>query len=41
VAARVRGIGRQNEAMEHIVMRLSLEQSVSSASWAVQAEVAE
>lgn len=41
VIARIRGIGRQNEALEQIVARLSLEASVSSVSWTVQAEVPE
>jgi putative Mg2+ transporter-C (MgtC) family protein len=41
VTARIRGIGRQNEALEQIVARMSLEASVSSVSGAVQAEVPE
>lgn len=41
VTSRIAGFGRQNEALEHIVMRLSLEAGVSSVSWAVQAEVPE
>lgn len=41
VTARIRGIGRQNEALEQIVTRLSLEAGVSSVSWAVQVEVPE
>jgi hypothetical protein len=41
MTARITGIGRQNEALEQIVARLSLEAGVSSVSWAVQAEVTE
>jgi len=41
VTARLRGIGRQNEALEQIVVRLSLDPGVSSVSWAVHAEVVE
>ncbi len=41
VSARIFGIGRQHDALEQIVARLSLEPGVSSASWAVQAEVVE
>jgi putative Mg2+ transporter-C (MgtC) family protein len=41
VTARVGGLGRQNEALEQIVARLSLEAGVSSVSWAVYAEVVE
>lgn len=41
VTARIRGIGRQDAALEQIVMRLSLEADVSSVSWAVQAEALE
>jgi putative Mg2+ transporter-C (MgtC) family protein len=38
VTARVRGIGRQDQALEELVARLSLEPGVSSVSWSVQAE---
>jgi putative Mg2+ transporter-C (MgtC) family protein len=41
VTSRIRGLGRQDEAMEQLVVRLSLEAGVSSVSWAVQAEVVE
>jgi putative Mg2+ transporter-C (MgtC) family protein len=41
VAARIRGLGRQDQALEGLVVRLSLEAGVSSVSWAVQAEVME
>ena len=41
VTARITGIGRQNEALEQIVSRMSLEPGVSSVSWAVHAEVPE
>lgn len=41
VTARVRGLGRQDNALEQLVVRLSLEAGVSSVSWAVQAEVLE
>lgn len=41
VTSRITGLGRQNEALEHIVARLSLEAGVSSVSWAVHAEVPE
>ena len=41
VMARIRGIGRQDESLEQIVMRLSLQPGVSSVSWAVQSEVAD
>lgn len=41
VSARIRGLGRQDQALERLVVRLSLEAGVSSVSWAVQAEVME
>ena len=41
VTARIRGLGRQHEALEQLVVRLSLEAGVSSVSWAIQAEVLE
>lgn len=41
VTSRIRGLGRQDEALEQLVVRLSLESGVSSVSWAVQAEVLE
>jgi hypothetical protein len=41
VTSRIRGLGRPDEALEQLVVRLSLEAGVSSVSWAVQAEVPE
>ena len=41
VTARITGLGRQDEALEQLVMRLSLEAGVSSVSWAVHTEVPE
>jgi putative Mg2+ transporter-C (MgtC) family protein len=41
VTARISGMGRQDEALEQLVVRLSLEAGVSSVSWAVHAEVPE
>ena len=41
VTSRIRGLGRQDAALEQLVVRLSLEAGVSSVSWAVQAEVPE
>jgi len=41
VTARIRGLGRQDEALEQLVVRLSLEAGVSSVSWAVHAETLE
>ena len=41
VTARIRGLGRQHEALEQLVVRLSLEAGVSSITWAIQAEVLE
>ena len=38
ITARIRGLGRQDQALEQLVARLSLERSVSSVSWAVHAE---
>jgi putative Mg2+ transporter-C (MgtC) family protein len=35
VTAQLRGLGRQDQALEHIVVRLSLEPGVSSVSWSV------
>jgi putative Mg2+ transporter-C (MgtC) family protein len=41
VTARIKGLGRQNDAMEQLVVRLSLEAGVSAVSWAVQTEILE
>ena len=41
VTARIRGLGRQDQSLEQLVVRLSLEAGVSSVSWAVQSEVPE
>jgi len=41
VTSRIRGLGRQDEALEQLVVRLCLEAGVSSVSWSVQAEVPE
>lgn len=41
IAALIRGLGRQDTALEQLVVRLSLEGGVSSVSWAVEAEVPE
>lgn len=41
VAARIRGLGRQDQALEQLVVRLSLEAGVSSVSWAVHSETPE
>jgi putative Mg2+ transporter-C (MgtC) family protein len=41
VTARIRGLGRQDQALEQLVVRLSLEAGVSSVSWAVHAEIPE
>ena len=38
VSARIRGIGRQDQALEQLVARLSLERGVSSVTWAVHTE---
>jgi putative Mg2+ transporter-C (MgtC) family protein len=36
VSARIKSLGRQDEALEQLVVRLSLEAGVSSVSWSVQ-----
>lgn len=41
VTARIRGLGRQDQSLEQLVVRLSLEAGVSSVSWALHAEVLE
>jgi len=41
VTARITGLGRQDEALEQLVVRLSLEPGVSSVSWAVHTEALE
>ncbi len=41
VTAQIKGIGRQDDALEQLVVRLSLEAGVSSVSWAVRAQVLE
>jgi hypothetical protein len=41
VTAHIRGLGRQDQSLEQLVVRLSLEAGVSSVSWAVQSEVPE
>jgi putative Mg2+ transporter-C (MgtC) family protein len=41
VVAQVKGLGRQDQALEQIVARLSLEAGVSSVSWAVHTQVLE
>ena len=41
ITARITGLGRQHEALEQLVARLSLEAGVSSVTWAVHAEVPE
>ena len=41
VTAGIRGIGRQDQALEQLVVRLSLDAGVSSVSWAVHAEALE
>ena len=41
VTARITSMGRQDEALEQLVVRLYLEAGVSSVSWAVHAEVPE
>ena len=41
VISQIRGLGRQDEALEQLVVRMSLEAGVSSVSWAVHAEVAD
>ncbi|HEV3197989.1 MAG TPA: MgtC/SapB family protein [Bryobacteraceae bacterium] len=41
VTAQIKGLGRQDEALEQLVVRLSLEAGVSSVSWAVSTQVLE
>jgi putative Mg2+ transporter-C (MgtC) family protein len=41
VTARIHGLGRQDEALEQLVMRMSIESGVSSVSWAMHAEIIE
>jgi putative Mg2+ transporter-C (MgtC) family protein len=41
VMAQIKGLGRQDEALEQLVVRLSLEAGVSSVSWAVHTQVLE
>lgn len=41
VTAQIRGLGRQDDALEQLVVRLSLEAGVSSVSWAVHSQVLE
>jgi len=41
IAAEIKGIGRQDDALEQLVVRLSLEAGVSSVSWAVRSEMLE
>ena len=41
VAAQIGGLGRQDQALEQLVVRLSLEGGVSSISWSVTAQVLE
>lgn len=41
VTAQIKGLGRQDEALEQLVVRLSLEAGVSSVSWAVHSRVLE
>jgi len=41
VAAQIRGFGRQDQALEQLVVRLSLEGGVSSISWSVTAQILE
>jgi hypothetical protein len=38
VTAQTRGLGRRDQSMEQLVVRLSLEAGVSSVSWAVRSE---
>src|SRR6202451_4640596 len=38
VTAQIKGLGRQDEALEQLVVRLSLEAGVSSVSWAVHSK---
>ncbi len=41
VTAQVKGLGRQDEALEQIVVRLCLEAGVTSVSWAIHTQVLE
>jgi putative Mg2+ transporter-C (MgtC) family protein len=41
VTAQIKGLGRQDDALEQLVVRLSLEAGVSSVSWAVRSEIVE
>jgi putative Mg2+ transporter-C (MgtC) family protein len=41
VLAQIRGLGRRDQALEQLVVRLSLEGGVSSISWSVTAQVLE
>jgi putative Mg2+ transporter-C (MgtC) family protein len=41
VTAQIKGLGRQDEALEQLVVRLSLEAGVSAVSWAVHTQVLE
>ena len=41
VTAKITGLGRQHDALEQLVVRLSLEAGVSSVSWAARAEILE
>jgi putative Mg2+ transporter-C (MgtC) family protein len=41
VTAQIRGIGRQDEPLEQLVLTLSLEAGVSSVSWSVHSQVLE
>jgi putative Mg2+ transporter-C (MgtC) family protein len=41
ITAQIKGLGRQDESLEQLVVRLSLEAGVSSVSWAVHTQVLE
>jgi putative Mg2+ transporter-C (MgtC) family protein len=41
ITAQIRGLGRQDQALEQVVVRLSLEPGVTSVSWAVQPDLLE
>jgi putative Mg2+ transporter-C (MgtC) family protein len=41
VTSQIKGLGRQDDALEQLVVRLSLEAGVSSVSWAVRSEILE
>jgi putative Mg2+ transporter-C (MgtC) family protein len=41
VSALIRGMGRQDEPLEQLAARLSLEAGLTSVSWAVSAQVLE